>query len=58
MELPELTKEMEKSIRDHFSTHDPAKKHEYFPCSLCVILMLLAEVDKLRAENMQLRVNP
>jgi len=60
MEMIELTKHMEEAIRQTVSLHDPGGTHtmEYKMCEKCAILILLAEIDRLREENIKLRVNP
>jgi len=59
MEMIELTKHMEETIRQTVSLHDPNGTHtmEYKMCEECAILILLAEIDRLREQNLNLRVN-
>lgn len=56
----ELTKGTEKLIRSLVSKHTANGLHtqEYKICELCAIIFLLEEIDRLREENIKLRVNP
>lgn len=61
--LRELNKEYEEIIREdakkiHQNEHIEHKRVEDYYCRRCALRTLLKEIDQLRVENMQLRVNP